>query len=466
MGNSAPALAVPSTFVARPEWGLVRGLGLVFAGNHESLKCFIRRITKALHTGDPYRILFLLQGLLLLLGACRQPIAAPAVKGGEKQVLRSQAEYRLAHRLAEGASTVPELAYVPLIPEHRPLVTIRLAMHVFQDEKGENNFQDTPGHRAILQSFIDHVNNIYSNLPAHHPAVDSLHVADSRIRFKLEEVFFYQDRRGFDMADSVCGPYYTCGPNLYKQFVLENERLTADQKEGMLHILLGEHPYEDKRFQAGGSASGIGSKKFILTRGYYWYYFHHPYLDWARKYVPGNIAHELGHSLGLIHTFSGGLLDRKGEPVKLASGSSNNLLDYGSWNSLTPVQIGTIHRTIESNIGQLQDVQLKDYCTNNPKETISIRAGEDILWSSPRRLKGDLVVENGARLTLGSRLGMPAGSRIIVRKGGWLVVEEEAELTGNCGQLWDSLQVEGRGKAKKTVAATGFPKDHGRVDRR
>ena len=408
----------------------------------------------------------LLWGLVLAWAGCqRRPAASTDLS--DSPTAHRQELLQVARSFVETDGHAQHLAYVPVIPEHRPLVTIRLAMHVFQDEQGEGNFQNTPEHRTILQSFVDHLNHLFSNLPSHDPPVDTLHVTDSRVRFKLEEVFFYQDRRGYDMADSLCGPYYTCGPNLYRQFVTDNNRLTLDQKEGMLHLLMGEHPYENKRFQAGGSASGLGSKKFVLARGYYWYYFHHPHLEWARAYVAGNIAHELGHSLGLSHSFEGrGVCTSSGKRVPLPTGSSNNLLDYGSWRSLTPCQIGTLHQTIENNVGQLQDIQVQDYCEADPVATLTIRPGEDVLWATPRRLKGDLVVEEGARLTLRSRLGLPAGGRIIVRKGGWLVLEG-AELTGNCGQPWEEgrqLQAERSSRRRKSFTDNGFPLNHGRVE--
>jgi hypothetical protein len=406
----------------------------------------------------------LLLGLLLSLTACQRrfpPTVSPPADSPTDRI--SQQQYQQARSFSEETEN-PVLAYVPVIPEHRPIVTIRLAMHVFQDEHGEHNFQDTPEHRAILQSFVDHLNRVYSHLAPHQPTVDSVHVPDSRVRFRLEDVFFYQDRRGYDMADSVCGPYYVCGPDLYRTFVINNTRLSTEQKEERLHILMGEHPYEDKRFLAGGSASGLGSKKFILARGYYWYYFHHPHLDWARNHVAGNMAHELGHSLGLTHTFEGGVCNSRGQRVRIPNGSSNNLLDYGSWLSLTPCQIGAIHRTIENNVGQLQDIQLKDYCQADPAAAVTIGPREDVLWASPRRLKGDLIVAGGGKLTVRGRLGMPAGSRIIVRSGGWLVLEG-AELSGNCGQPWDRLQAENSGRPFKTFEPDGFPRNHGRVDR-
>lgn len=398
------------------------------------------------------------------MGACQRR-AALLVSQESTQSSRYKHLYDQAFRFAEEAVSTDALAFVPVVPEHHPLITIRLAMHVFQDEQGRHNFQDTPEHRAILQSFVNHLNSLFSNLAPHDPPVDPVHVPDSRIRFRLEEIHFYRDRRGFDMADSVCGPYYVCGPDLYRQFVTENNRLSADQKEGRLHILMGEHPYEDKRFQAGGSASGLGSKKFILSRGYYWYYFFHPHLEWARNYVAGNIAHELGHSLGLSHTFEGNVCTGSGQGLPLAQGSSNNLMDYGSWRSLTPCQIGTMRRSIENNVGDLQDIQVPDYCQADAGAGVTIRAGEDILWASPRRLPGDLIIEQGARLTVQARLGMPAGGRIIVRKGGWLVLEN-ATVGGNCGQAWDELKIEGNSRRAKRFTAAGFPLNHGRVDLR
>jgi hypothetical protein len=356
--------------------------------------------------------------------------------------------------------------YIPFEPEYYPTKTLRVAFHIFQKDDGSGNFQDTPADRAILQSFMDEVNRRYASLDPHDPPVNSPHITDSRIHFSLERIFFHRDSLAWNMDDNgPCGPYNSCGQKLYRQYVLNNHQLSVYERENMLHIFMGESP--GYPYATGGAASGIGSKKYIRSRGYYWYYYKHPHLDWARDYVKGNIAHELGHSLGLTHTFEGGgctLANDPPRPPRKGTPPTNNILDYGSWRALTACQLGVIHHNIYQNRGNLHDIWVKDFLVLQPQETITIKAGEEVVWNSPRYLKGNLMIERGAKLTIQCNIGMPPGSEVQVNRGGWLLIANGGMLSGSENSRWKGVTPVGEKAWLKFYRRDGSPINFGRVE--
>jgi hypothetical protein len=120
-----------------------------------------------------------------------------------------------------------------------PIKTIRLVVHVFQKDDGTRNFQDTPTDRAILNGAITSINEYYSNVTAlSNPvaACPSALILDSRIRFQLADIFFYQNSDAW-MAGNINNQAYH-GCDVYDYYVTNNANLSAELKENAIHILL------------------------------------------------------------------------------------------------------------------------------------------------------------------------------------------------------------------------------------
>ncbi len=74
---------------------------------------------------------------------------------------------------------------------------------------------------------------------------------------------------------------------------------------------------------------------------------------------------------------------------------------------------------------------------------IVIPDGADVIWDSPRRLRSNVLVETGGKLTVNCDLGLPKNATITVQKNAELIVNG-ARIYNNCnGDFWYGIVVEG-----------------------
>lgn len=71
------------------------------------------------------------------------------------------------------------------------------------------------------------------------------------------------------------------------------------------------------------------------------------------------------------------------------------------------------------------------------------------IWSNNLRILGNVIVKNGYTLTVTCEVHMSPGGRIIVERGGRLVVDGGL-LTGDCQQYWKGIVVEGDAPGHQT----------------
>lgn len=80
------------------------------------------------------------------------------------------------------------------IPDSNTAVKfLDVAIHVWQDQNGEGNWQDTPADRARLTNFINLINNQFfnNNDQPSDPLTGVPHISDTRIRFLLKGIYFH-----------------------------------------------------------------------------------------------------------------------------------------------------------------------------------------------------------------------------------------------------------------------------------
>ncbi len=258
-----------------------------------------------------------------------------------------------------------------------PIKTIRITYHVFNKDDGTGSIQNDTDGLDFLDDYTDNINSRYSDLDEMRVPSSSPHISDSRIRFELAEVHFWDSSYGYTYPG-----YYdpTWSNNLYTQFVTNKAAVTY--KTTSVHVFFPGGT------TSSGWASGIGDKDYIVMGGVYPKYqawLGHP---WANA---AGLAHELGHSLGLLHTWYGDAINDTpnnsncwnldlGDPYcDELEEVSNNIMDYNaSKASLTLGQIHRAHFYLFGGSGDIEDCVIETITTQIP--TVS---------------GGDLVCDNG-----------------------------------------------------------------------
>ncbi|MCX6224058.1 MAG: zinc-dependent metalloprotease [Bacteroidia bacterium] len=336
--------------------------------------------------------------------------------------------------------------------EFRPTavsVSIRILIHVFQDDSGNGNFcQGNVDQEGFLNQLTDWVNHRLANLDTLKPTVSSPFIADSRVRIRLDTIYYHRDSRAWDCSAEIDAPY------MRDVYVDGDSLLNYQQKYQTLPVFIGANNQV-----TGGHSRNMGDRGYIAVRGYYENFLRQPLLM-AIDECGRNLVHELGHCLGLGHNFTGGPAgdqcdncDDNGCPVE---GTSNNIMDY--WPSygyaLSKCQFNQIHFCLNGGRGNISEVVINDSCyrvsgigyrVSGIGDQVSgigdrVSGGNTLLIGDTVYMHNDLVIKDGGLLKVTGYLSMPGDTKITVEAGGRL--EIDGGTIGNlCGDLWLGIQV-------------------------
>lgn len=345
-------------------------------------------------------------------------------------------------------SYIPDLDYI----DHTPVKTLRLNFHIMQDGAGEGNFTEA-GAKKYIRNLIWVANEkLRKNDPMFLPKGNETPVLPLRYEYRL-----YPDTEADD------GIYFHKNDDLYfliaKGRNRNNHKRTVCQKYGVgldsiLNIfVMANHKDSLESPTYSPKSRGIALGNCIKMVNLYYNTLHpekgsNPPLYRTEWHGLRNLNHEIGHSLGLRHTWRGNdnCDDTPNNPNCWTIGTgrckdeaSNNVMDYNNFKSAwTPCQIGIIHRNMAKQASRIRKATINNWCTLDEDYNIEIR--DSMEWQGAKDLRGNLIIKPGGNLTIRCPVSIPEGGKIVVWPGAVLKLEG-GTLYNDCGGIWDGIEI-------------------------
>jgi len=352
-------------------------------------------------------------------------------------------------------------AYMPDAdnPEHTPMRYLRVNFHYINNEAKTATFDRELG-ETFSKVLLDKANELLlDNQQMRLPEGNTTPTLPLRLQYEITGVeddptdngiyFHTHDSLGYFNKNQKSRDYWLFSSDQYNTFGVR-------KKEVVNIFVLEHHPDSIASKTYNPKINGVGTSKWIKIAGPY-----HHYKDDLRENdnsfenidvvaFAKHLNHELGHSLGLSHTWAtnDGCEDTprnnncwyrsKSNPKCAAEKVSNNVMDYNAYqHAYSPCQIGKIHYNMSNRKAQQHKVLRRSWCEYNPKKSISING--DFVWDSHKDLEGDLIVENGSTLTIQCSTAMPPNGKIIVKPKGKLIVDGGL-IYNDCDATWKGIE--------------------------
>lgn len=320
-------------------------------------------------------------------------------------------------------------SYIPT--PNSPIYTVRLNLHSMQEDDGSGNFQNNVADIAFLNQLINRVNELYSDNqpPIWNGLQPDPYIVDSRIRFRIDEVYFHQDSENchfkpYNEGDksSFFKHNFPYGDVFFNQY--------GEDIEHSLNVFFTElrdtigTPY----LHSSGNGFGLnGESRNCL--GLYSFYYHYSNNTGAFESLAYTFAHELGHALGLMHTFQPDELSDTYHPdiggwcdCSIDTNCSNNMMGGSKkFEHLSPRQMGKMRRLMTNG----WRAKMVDNCILNENEN-TINTNQ--IWNRPQLFSSDLIITDNAVITAQCKLYLPQNKKITVDSNSKLILDGSSVL--------------------------------------
>ncbi len=344
--------------------------------------------------------------------------------------------------------------------EHTPIKYVRLNFHIMNSSDSSRNFGEEEGVKFVRELLKYAHKSLENNEKMFLPPGNDTPVLPTRYRYVLtprpddphdDGIYFHYDDELY---------FYVVRGKHRNNFRREVVRKYGVQLDTVLNVfLMPHHPDSVASPTYGAYGAGIALGNAVKITGCY-------EIGTPPWGIRGTFNHEIGHIFGLRHTWSGddGCADTPNHPgcwsrtpdPPCDSLASNNLMDHNAWqNAWTPCQIATIHYNMARERTRVRKLLLPRWCELHDDQHIVVR--DSVHWKSMKDLEGHLTVAEGGVLRISCRVSLPRGARITVQPGGKLILDN-CRLHNACGDTWQGIFVQKRGKREGQVVVVGNPR--------
>lgn len=348
--------------------------------------------------------------------------------------------------------------------EYTPMKHIRVNFHVMNNAKGRGNFNEKQGRKFVRQVLNAANDNMNRNKPMRLPLGNSTPNLPIQYRYLLtpdpsipgdDGIYFHNDDDLYYMMAG--GPFQ----NNYDKKVYQKYGI---QKETVMNIFVMTHPIDSmksRKFNPNTASCGIAFGTWLKVSG--WYADVKNNKD--QYYCMKLLNHEIGHCLGLNHTWRGndGCDDTPVNPNCWGETNrppcdtkwGNNVMDYNAHASAwSPCQLGKINYNMAGHKPKLRKLLEPTWCKLQDDIPLSIEG--KVHWKGSKDFKQHIVVRDFAELTIDCRVSMAKGARLIVYPQAKLILNG-ATLYNDCGDQWKGIQILKKGKKEGVVEILNAP---------